>query len=338
MGFLGTPLLIQCPKVVLVLFSLGGWLAHAKSPKAELEGPIRFQGAGDASAAVAVGDHYFITASDEEHQLRVYDRLRGGPPISTFELANHLAFRGRIEELDLEGAAAIGSRIFWIGSHSRDKSGQRRPNCEHLFAVDVTRVTPSPELRFFGQSYTRLLEDLFASSIGRKYRLKEASKADAHSREGLNIEGLCATAEQNLWIGFRAPTPERQALVIEIMNPSGLVSGQRAVFGRALPLDLGGLGIRDVTFDGKRHFIVAGAHDGKDKAALFTWGGREAPPTRFKLPGLKGIDPEAIAIFEREKPEGIYLFTDTGRGSSLPQKASDKFFECLRVDITRLGE
>ncbi len=322
-------------KAALALIVFCASTLLAKSPRAELDKPVRFLGVGDASAAVAVGDRFVITASDEEHQLRVYNRVLGGLPVSTFDLAPHLSFHGLVQELDLEGAAVLGSRVFWIGSHSRSQSGQRRPSRENLFAVELLRVDSTPELKFVGQSCTRLLEDLFASSIGRTFRLREASKADTRSREGFNIEGMCSSAEQHLWIGFRTPIPDRRAILVEITNPNAIVSGQRVIFGRAVTLDLEGLGIRDIAFDGRRYYLVAGAHDGKDKAALFRWNGGDDPPKRFKLPGLQTFNPEAIAIFEQEKTEAIYLFTDSGHGTDRIQNAAGKSFECLRVEVAK---
>ncbi len=306
-----------------------------KSPRAQLDQPIHFQGVGDASAAVAIGARFFITASDEEHQLRVYNRDAGGPPVSTFELAPYLSPHKAMHQLDLEGAARIGSRVFWIGSHSRNQEGQRRAASENLFAVEVLRLDPAPVLQFVGQPYTRLLEDLCASSIGRKFHLREATKADPRSREGLNIEGMSSSEDQHLWIGFRTPIPQRLALLVEITNPNALTSGQRAVFGRAITLDLDGLGIRDLAFDGRRYYILAGAHDGKDKAALFRWNGRDDAPKRFKLPQLQAFNPEAIAIFDKEKPEAIYLFTDSGHGKDRTRKEIDNSFECLRVEVSK---
>ena len=324
-------------KTVLACLALSSSMAFPKSPKAELNRPVRFHGVGDASAAVAVGTRFFITASDEEHQLRVYNRADGGTPVSTFDLAPHMPSGSSANELDLEGGAMLGSRLFWISSHSRNQHGLRRPNREHLFAVELLSLDPTPQLKFVGRSYTHLLDDLFTSDIGKKFHLKSASKSDPRSTGGLNIEGMCSSQDQHLWIGFRTPIQDRLALMVEITNPNAIISGQHAVFGRAVTLDLDGLGIRDLAFDGNRHYIIAGAHDGKDKAALFRWSGRDNSPSpkRFKLPGLESVNPEAIAIFEQEKPEAIYLFTDSGRGVNRIQNPVERSFECIRIDVAK---
>ena len=61
----------------------------------------------------------------------------------------------------------------------------------------------------------------------------------------MNIEGLAATADGKLRIGFRNPRPGGEALVIPLLNPAPVVdSGAAPVFGELARLDLAGRGIR----------------------------------------------------------------------------------------------
>src|SRR5215203_2870652 len=73
----------------------------------------------DASAAVALGAKHFIVGNDERNTLRIYER--GKPnPVGSVDLAKYLGTKPD-KESDLEGAAKIGNRIFWISSHALKK-------------------------------------------------------------------------------------------------------------------------------------------------------------------------------------------------------------------------
>ena len=307
--------------------------SHAASRKAELDKPIRFQGISDASAAIAVGSHFFITASDEECRLRIYNRQTGGDPIGAFNLISHLPLRGKSVELDLEGAAAIGNRLFWIGSHSRNRDGQRRVNREQFFAVDLTLTTTVPTLAFVGHADDSFFDELCQSKPGREHQLSQAAAQSSRSREGLNIEGMCATPEGKLWIGFRTPIPNDRALLIELENPQEVIAKKPARFGRSVTLDLNGLGIRDLVAQKAQIYILAGPHGGKDKASLYRWDGNSSTAKGLKLPGLSDIQPEAIAVFASEGPEALYVFTDSGNRSSAPKSPASAFFECYPIEL-----
>src|SRR5215211_1026049 len=80
--------------------------------------PLVFTGMCDASAAAAIGPEHLVVADDEENLLRVY-RRSGGEPVMNVDLRKYLS-AGRGDEADLEGAAAMGNLVFWIGSHGRN--------------------------------------------------------------------------------------------------------------------------------------------------------------------------------------------------------------------------
>lgn len=299
-----------------------------------LEGPQVFKGASDASAAVAIGSSFFITASDEDAGLRIYSKQKPGLPVSTFTLVPHLPLRGRSFELDLEGGCLIGHRVYWIGSHARTKNGERRRNREHFFAVDVDPASlesPSPILKFVGHANGNFLESIFNSKPGRDHALREASNNESKSREGLNIEGLCASKEGGLWIGFRSPTPQKKALLIHLDNPNEVLLGGEAILGRSIVLDLDGLGIRDLVSDQDRIYLVAGSHGTKDKSRIYRWKPSEVSAKHLKLSGLKDVNPEAITIVQNEVPRKLHLFTDSGRGSDEPFISTEREFHWYEV-------
>ena len=85
---------------------------------------VEYVGMCNASAAVALDTNKFIVADDENNILKIYDRNVADKPFQKVKLSE--IFPGEIQdgkklEIDLEGAAVLGDKIFWIGSHSTNK-------------------------------------------------------------------------------------------------------------------------------------------------------------------------------------------------------------------------
>jgi hypothetical protein len=112
------------------LLALGLTLFAGAAPSAVMT----YRGPCDASAAVALDTEHFVVAGDEDNILRVY--RHGRPePVGEAPLA---AFLGTADkESDLEAAAAIGQRIYWIASHGRNSKGKLRPDRQRFFATDI---------------------------------------------------------------------------------------------------------------------------------------------------------------------------------------------------------
>ncbi len=208
--------------------------------------PARYPGMCDASGAVPVTSNIFAVASDEDNILRLYDRDQPGQPVKEFDCNAFLQVRGKSLEADLEAAARIGDRAFWMGSHGRNRIGKERQNRDRFFATDIRIHGQEIELVPVGQPYQRLLEDFIEDPRLAKFHLGESSLSAPKEWQALNIEGLSATPEGHLLIGFRNPIPEGKALIIPMLNPDEVVQGRRAELGAPIQLDLGGLGIRDM--------------------------------------------------------------------------------------------
>lgn len=245
-----------------------------------------FTGACDASGAVALVGHRVLVADDEDNQLRIYDAAAPGPPIAVIDTA--LADPGG-KEMDLEAAARIGDRIYWLASHGRKKSGKPAPSRLRLFATDVV----GGRLSFVGTAYAGLVEDLAALP---GLNLAAAAALSPSAEGGLNIEGLDATASGQLLLGFRSPLVDGRALVVPIENPAAVVeSGARAVLGAPAMLDLGGRGVRAMEWDGRQHWIIAGATGAvRIPARLYRWNGRGAPRW-VETVRFGPLNPEAVA-------------------------------------------
>ena len=274
-----------------------------------------YLGACDASAAEAVGGNLFVAANDEENLLRVYDRDTGGAPLTTFDLSPFLGTTADHPEADIEASAGVGRRIYWITSHGRNKEARPRPNRRRFFALEVA-PTAGGGVSFtpVGAPYTRLLDDLLAAPALEPFGLKRAEKLAPEAAGGLNIEGLAATPTGALLIAFRNPIPDGKALLVPLENPAELLAGSSAVLGEPVVLDLGGRGVRSVTYlrEQKRYVIVAGSHDDERDFALFRWDGPGAGrPKELKALVPEGLNPEAAVAYP-DRPSELQLLSDDG--------------------------
>jgi hypothetical protein len=284
-------------------------LAGAASVQpAAAERVVVYSGACDASAAVPLGPDHFVVGDDQHNTLHVYRRGQA-QAVASLDLG---AFLGTApaEDSDIEAAAMVGTRIYWIGSHGRDRRGRFRPTRHRLFATDVLRGDP-PILRATGAPYVDLLRDLAAAPALGAYALDAAARLPAKADGGFNIEGLAATPDGRLLIGLRNPLPHGRALVIPLENPAEVIQGRAARFGTPAELDLGQRGIRSIDLVGSGYLIVAGPPGAKGRFAIYRWSGKAGDAAR-QMPGidLQHLHPEALVALAGS--DRVQLFSDDG--------------------------
>lgn len=270
-----------------------------------------FEGGCDASGAVDLGNGLFVVGDDEDNILRVYDGKRGGGPVHTVDLSPTLELPARKKppEADIEAATGLGANAFWLSSHGRSSSGKKDPSRFRFFAT--TAPADGKDLRMVGRPYTHLLEDLLAEPRLAAFHLEEAERKAPKEPGGLNIEGMTAMEDgTSVLIGFRSPLPEGRALVIPLLNPEALVEGERARFGEPRLLELGGLGIRALSWWRGRYLLIGGAVANEAPSRVFTWRGGDDVPVPVPSVDLAGWNPEAVVSSEHE--EGILLLSDDG--------------------------
>jgi hypothetical protein len=258
----------------------------------------------DASAAVALGSDHFVVANDELNALKIYQR--GQPvPTSSIDLSSFLGTKPK-KESDLEGAAMIGNRIYWISSHGTNSDGEVQERRHRLFATEIAGTTP-PTVKAVDKPYTTLVKDLDAKfpELG----LAAAAKIAPKKPNGLNIEGLAAD-NGALLIGFRNPLLDDQALVIPLENPEDVVAGKAPKFGNPSRLDLEKRGIRSIERIGSRFLIIAGPVGGTGTFSLYGWTG----PNEKKLvkldTDLLGLNAEAM--FSIPGKDTVQILSDDG--------------------------
>jgi hypothetical protein len=181
-----------------------------------------------------------------------------------------------------------------------------------MVTVEGDKVTVIP----VGLPYTKLLEDLARAPALREYDLESASRKAPESKDGLNIEGLAATPQGTLMIGFRNPIPGGNALIVPLDNPQQIVEGERAKLGPPIELSLNGLGIRSIEYGESRgrYLIVAGPYNDDGKVALFGWSGKPSDAAELIPEGTFGnLSPEAMFIYPGDLTAVQFLSDDGGK-------------------------
>ena len=276
---------------------------------------VTFTGMCDASAATAIDDKHLVIGDDEDNILRIYS-LAGGSPVYQKEISEFLGTMGKKQpkEADMEGAAKLGSSIFWITSHGRNKKGKERAERQRLFATDVKVVNGEFKIEPKGKPYSNLLDDLVADPMLQKYGFKDASELAPKESGALNIEGLAATPENTLLIGFRNPLYEGKALVISLLNPEDVIRGKKAKLGNVKTLDLGGLGIRSLGYYEGRYLIIGGPIDGGGEAALFEWDGADELTLIHEV-SFAGLNPEGVSFHQANGKNEYFVLSDYGNAT-----------------------
>jgi hypothetical protein len=295
-----------------------------------LSTPVLFEGAIDGSAAADVGDGFFVGATDEDNEFRLYD-VKGGPSFKKLDVGVEAAVKSalgveKIKECDLEGAAKIGDLVFWIGSYGRNKNAEEKKERQVLFATKLSGSGKDAKLEIAGKVYTQLLDDLVKDPALATFDLGKAATLAPKDDGALNIESLAADGGK-LWIGFRNPkTKAKDAILVPLLNPTEIIKeGARAQLGDPVTLKLGGLGVRDMVAWSDGFLIIAGDFEdrfaeGAKPSRVFSW-----------KPGIDpqdvGVDfgdlnPEAIVIMGQGDKARILILSDDGK---YPQRLGNSF-------------
>ena len=271
-----------------------------------------YRGACDGSAAVALDADHFIGASDEDNLLRIYQRGSGGMPEQVFNVSSQIQADPRHPESDLEGAARLGDTIYWISSHSLSRSGKERSGRGRFFATRCLPAETGWKLELVGSARADLLDFLTTDPGLASLKLAEAATRAPKEKDALNIEGLGATPDGQLLIGFRNPIRGGKAVLVPLRNPREFVSGAAPQFGAPIKLNLGGLGIRDLAAWQGGCLVAAGPAHGGGKHELWFWAGGKAAPQRLLDLDTDALDVEAIVPYPGVADSVELLSDDSG--------------------------
>jgi hypothetical protein len=263
----------------------------------------------EASAAEALDATHFVVASDESNTLLIFKRGHAEPLHGHgLDLEEFLD----ADKSDLEGAAIVGSRIYWITSHSLNSGGQVKKKRFRFFATDILEEPDGPHLVAAGEPYKKLRDDLIDSEKLGPYDLATAAALPPKTEGAFDIEGLTAKPDGTLLIGFRSPVRNNKALVVPLENPAKVVGGKDPDIGDPIDLDLGGRGIRSIERIGGEYLIVAGSWGDERNFALFRWSGEgDEDPIELTENGLGDLNAEAL--FALAETGNVQILSDDGK-------------------------
>lgn len=275
--------------------------------------PVLHESLPDGSAGISSGAGHFIGACDENNLLRLFAIDGKGASKVLLDLNPLLEFKPKNEdefrECDIEGAARVGNRIYWIGSHGTNRKGDERKERQVLFATEVSGEGEATTLKLAGKPCKDLLA---AFSKLEKHDLAAAAKIKPEAG-GLNIESLCVQGE-TLLIGFRSPVPDEGALIVPLTNPRAVIEeGVAPSLGAAFTLELGGRGVRDMAPWNDRFLIIAGDYrDNGKPSGLYSWSGDpEAKPVELAV-NFESLNPEAVMVHGECKDAVVRILSDDG--------------------------
>lgn len=247
----------------------------------------------DLSAAAQIGTDLWLATDEGTRLARLRPDGQGGyGDVGWYPLGELLDLPGgEDDEIDVEGLGHEDGVLWLVGSHSRrrqdadgDRSEQerlrrlsrvrRRGNRYTLARLPLAREAASSSLipvrrtedgrraaRLAGGRRRSLLTDALREDehLGRFLRIPGKDN-------GFNVEGLAA-AGGHVFLGLRGPVLEGWAVILVVApepDPDdaellrlGRVGRSKGTY-RKLFLDLQGLGIRDLHFDGGDLLILAG--------------------------------------------------------------------------------
>jgi hypothetical protein len=214
-----------------------------------------------------------------------------------------------ITVVDMEGITTDGTYFYVVGSQSKP---------EGVNGLGLVRFRFDPA--------TRRVSDATGMSRLKEYLANHVAElASARTRTGeqvLNIEGLAWDAERSrLLLGFRAPVPNGQALVVplKMRNPQAAVAADNLVVDGLIRLNLGGAGIRGFEqVVGDRTFrIIAAAETARAGFQLLRWDGRTASGFEAVTAFHANLKPEGVTTAPVPGASTLVVF-DTSRYALLP--------------------
>jgi len=115
--------------------------------------------------------------------------------------------------------------------------------------------------------------------------------------------------------------PQGKALLITLLNPLDPMHGKPARFGVPVQLELGGLGVRSLSYWHGRYLIAAGHREHGAVSRLYAWKGGASQPEPIATPSLDDFNPEGF--FTPEERDDIMLLSDDGSREISGERCKD---------------
>jgi hypothetical protein len=253
-----------------VLFA--GLLGFSRCAGAKESGVL--VGPCEASAVIPWKGGWLVGDNETSDRLFAYDAKLA--PLPDVRLADPVE--------DIEALAATDTAVWVVGSHSATKKGKDKPLRSRLALLGSPSVLP----------------DLSACAF--------CAPGLPPEEGGLNIEGAMVLRGA-LWLGLRGPLVDGKAALLELTgNPQDPSAGRSVV--RTVPLDLGGLGVRDLAPKGDGFVVIAGP-TGEAKGPFELWWFTAPDAAGQRLDTVLPPNAEGLAI----APDGTALVVTDGAGT-----------------------
>jgi len=247
---------------------------------------------GDLSAAATTPDGTLWVASDE---LQSIERLTQIAPYvfgehQSVQIRDFLPLADAASEVDIEGMAYADHYLWFTGSHSlkrtKTKGKHERKDIARIARVQIevnrfllARIPVIGNTLFASCSHPekprRMLSAAALAHDGDSNALIEALREDDHlgpflsfplgdKENGFNIEGLAVRGDR-VFLGLRGPVLDGWAIILDLElqeTEAGVLSLSNSNDGKPAYtkhfLNLDGLGVRELQFDGDDLLVLAG--------------------------------------------------------------------------------
>lgn len=241
----------------------------------EVENNLGFLNAFSVRSLLLDLDNKRVTAISS---LSLKDRFENDGPLSAMR---------KLEDLEAVSVTPDGF-VYATTSFSRDKDGEVKRNRNKLVRFRVK----DDEI-----SQAAIRDDLIDFFAGISPAMYDATNhRNADSSRSFNIEGLAYDPQrQHLLIGLRSPLLEGKAPIIRLENPESILSdNDDPSLSQPLLLDLGGGGIRGMTFDRQLGgFLIISGPSGNEDNVFRVWfweGSASKKPKLLKIKKGNGLD------------------------------------------------
>ncbi len=292
----------------------------------------------EVSGAVNIGNDRVLLIADEGYDVRIVANAG-----ATFQTGDTKSFESNLKPAiasvtvrenkkvmnDIEDVAWDDKEqtAFVITSHSLNTAQEEKP-ARYKLARLVFKD---------GKMDGANLEvDVLGEALKQKFPFVSEAMKRPHEAGGntgtFNIEGLAFDPRTgSLLIGLRSPTQMTNgnpcAVVLTLKNPHELFQKDKRApeFDSKLNcLDLGGLGIRGMTYDEERkgYWIVAGRSDDPDIktnpkpvfSSLWFWDSAEPnkPPRKAQTDSFGLVNLEGVCLLKVDGKQGLLLISDDG--------------------------
>ncbi|MEM7619427.1 MAG: DUF3616 domain-containing protein [Pseudomonadota bacterium] len=278
--------------------------AKGKKAREGLSGAACAAKGGEKTGCVIVNDEknyaQFFTLDQQNRIIK---------PGKTIRLLPKKDKNGQVfQEMDAEAASYDNGFFYVTGSHGKSRKKCQTEDARYtILRFPVKQNSGKPTFRKYGRSvseqieHSQKLRDIIrkAKHVGGVYADKKCL-----NEGGTNIEGL-AVVKGEMFLGFRAPSVEGQAVIMQL-PVSAVFDGKTAVPQMHL-LKLGPrVGIRDIAKVSGGLLIVGGATVKTDEQditpSLYFWNLESKKLTKLaELPRSQGAKIETLLVLQDTK-------------------------------------